>query len=122
MDVSTFHAPDGWRIIGPCGNGWALREIAGGLRVIVDWEMKVDGYQWLHVSFSRKSWVPTHDDALKVKHAFIGDRYAYQVFPHPDNYVNIHKFCLHLWSRLDGGMGMVLPEFSEILEGIGRSI
>jgi hypothetical protein len=35
-------------------------------------------------------------------------------------YVNIHKHCLHLWAKLDGGA--VLPEFSAVLAGIGRSI
>jgi hypothetical protein len=46
--------------------------------------------------------------------------YAYAVFPPADRYVNIHPHCLHLWARLDGSA--VLPEFSEIVPGIGLSV
>lgn len=118
----TFDAPIGWETLDQrWGDGYAYREIGGGLRVIMDCKMKADGNPWIHVSYSRKSWTPTHEDTAKVKRAFIGDdRYAYAVFPTTDKYVNIHPHCLHLWARLDGAP--VLPEFSEQLKGIGRSI
>ena len=58
-----------------------------------------------------------------VKLAFIGpEKYAYAVWPPTDKYVNIHPHCLHLWARLDLTDGRVLPEFSEILPEVGRSI
>lgn len=101
------------------GTAYAFRQ--GDLRVIVDCCEKEDGNQWIHVSYSRKSWAPTHGDTILVKETFIGpDRYAYAVFPAKDRYVNIHPYCLHLWARLDGTA--VLPHFDGIVEGVGRTI
>lgn len=118
-----FKCPSGWQVVGRWGDGWACREREGGLRVLVDCEEKSDGTQWLHVSYSRATSVPTHDDTCKVERAFFGlDCYAYAVFPPSTLYVNIHPNCLHLWGRWDASDGRVLPEFSAILEGIGRSI
>ncbi len=117
-----FECPKGWEVIQKWGDGYAVREKDGGLRVLVDCEEKEDGRQWLHVSYSRKSWTPNHDDTVKIKNAFIGsDLYAYAVFPPEENYVNIHAHCLHLWAMMEGD-GKVLPEFSGVIPGIGRSI
>jgi hypothetical protein len=116
----TFECPKGWSILQPWGDGFALVDDHRTLKVIIDCEVKSDGQEWIHVSYSRKSWTPTHEDTCKVKAAFIGDRYAYAVFPPAERYVNIHPHCLHLWARLDGKAA--LPEFSEILPGIGVSI
>jgi len=118
-----FSCPEGFELIQPWGDGYALREIGGGLRVIVDCEVKANGFPWLHVSVSRKSWTPTHEDMAKVKRAFIGeDRYAYSIWPPREQYVNIHNHCLHLWARWDEADGQVLPEFSAEVDGIGKSI
>jgi hypothetical protein len=115
-----FICPRGWQIVQLWGQGYCVQQIGGGLRVIIDCEEKSDGHEWLHVSVSRKSWTPTHEDMQTVKTDFIGAwRYAYAVWPPVDKYVNIHPHCLHLWARLDGKP--VLPEFSAILEGV-RSI
>lgn len=113
-----FQPPAGWLVIGPWGDGFALQK--GGLRVIVDCSTKADGHDWIHVSYSRKDCTPNHADTVAVKEAFIGNRYAYAVFPPADKYVNIHAHCLHLWARLDGAP--VLPEFSSLVDGVGRSI
>lgn len=118
-----FICPKGWVILHRWGDGFALREKDGGLRVLIDCEFKEDGAPWLHVSYSRKNWTPNHEDTVKVKLAFIGDsRYAYVVFPPKEKYVNIHSHCLHLWARMDTEDGRALPEFSAELEGIGKSI
>ncbi len=111
-----FVCPKGWTLLQRWGEGWALRQTDGGLRVIVDCEQKEDGHEWIHVSCSRKSWTPTHEDMALVKRDFIGNRYAYSVWPKEEFYVNIHAHCLHLWAREDGSR--VLPEFSAEVEGI----
>jgi hypothetical protein len=113
--------PRAWRIIQPWGLGFALQE-SGGLRVLIDCGQKEDGHWWVHVSCSRKSWTPTHDDMARVKRDFLGDRYAYVVFPPQEQYVNIHAHCLHLRCRVDRDNGKGLPEFSDLLPGVGRSI
>lgn len=117
-----FKCPDGWEVIHKWGEGYALRDRTGELRVLIDCEEKSDGQQWIHVSASRKKWAPSHADMCRVKKDFIGcDRYAYSIWPPVDRYVNIHPYCLHLWARIEG-VGQVLPEFSAVIEGFGRSI
>lgn len=123
MSDWRFTCPAGWQIIQRWGDGWAVQQKGGGLRVIVDCETKEDGREWLHVSCSRAKWTPTHDDMVLVKNDFIGpDRYAYSVWAPSENHVNIHAHCLHLWAMMDSPDGKVLPEFSAIVEGVGRSI
>lgn len=113
--------PKGWTIIRLWGNGFALRN-SSGLRAIIDCEQKDDDRWWCHLSVSRASRTPTHQDMCEAKLAFLGDRYAYAVHPPKDRYVNIHEFCLHLWCLVDAGKGQVLPNFDAVLEGVGRSI
>ena len=115
-------APKGFALIKSWGDGFAYQQIAGGLRVIVDAEVKADGNRWLHVSVSRKDWTPSHEDMALIKAAFVGERYAYSVWSPSDLHVNIHAHCLHLWALLDDSDGRVLPEFSAIIDGLGRSI
>lgn len=109
--------PEGWEIIQEWGLGYALRH-RNGLRVLVDCGLKDDDKFWLHVSFSRAKSMPTHEDSCFVKQAFIGDRYAYAVFPPKSQYVNIHQFCLHLWALVDDSDGRALPEFSGEYMGV----
>lgn len=123
MSDWRFTCPKGWEVIKQWGDGFAVRQISGGLRVIVDCETKEDGREWLHVSASREKWNPTHEDMALVKRDFIGeDRYAYSVWAPSHNHVNIHPYCLHLWALMDSPDGKVLPEFSAIVDGFGRSI
>src|SRR5262245_22498611 len=113
-------APPGWRQVSRWGDGWTYTQKNGGLRVIIDAEIKADGNRWIHVSASRKDWAPSHADMAFVKESFIGrDRYAYSVWAPTGVHVNIHEHCLHLWALMDDQDGRVLPEFSAILD-IGR--
>ncbi len=83
-----------------------------------------EGQEWQHVSISKRdikgrmvdvSW----EEICEVKDKFIGNKYAYMVFPPKEKYVNIsHVF--HLWRRIENDK--VLPEFSSVIPGIGRSI
>jgi hypothetical protein len=108
------YPPKGFEYVGNWGPGGHIF-LKSGLCVIIDCSKKSDGKQWCHVSYSRKLRVPDHKDTILVKKSFIGpSRYAYAVYPPFDKYVNIHPFCLHLWSLCEGN-GRVLPEFSEQL-------
>ncbi len=104
------YPPKDWHFLQALGDGHVFVHKCG-LRVIIDCEVKDDERRWVHVSVSRAKWIPSHEDVCKVKGAFIGDRYAYAVFPPRENYVNIHGNCLHLWALTEGD-GRVLPEFS----------
>lgn len=116
----SFECPKGWEVIQRWGDGFFCAQKDGGLRALIDCSVKEDGRWWLHLSVSRKKWTPTHEDMAKCKVDFLGDRYAYAVWPPPDRYVNIHPHCLHLWARFDGAP--MLPEFDSVIEGLGRSI
>lgn len=81
-----------------------------GLRVIISAGV-FEGREWIHLSVSRKDWIPSWDDLRKVKVDFLGpDSYAYTVYPPASEYVNIHEKCLHIYSLESGER--VLPEFS----------
>lgn len=91
------------------GSAWVNKSL--GLYVIESSAKEADGNSWKHVSLSRKSRLPTYEDMKIVKSKFIGDDIeAYQVFPAASDHVNIHEYCLHLWSRVDGKKA--LPDFT----------
>ena len=101
-----------WPMIHEAEDGWMFLS-PSNLSVIVSGVIE-DGKRWLHVSFARKSRMPEYTDMAIVKRLFIGeDRKAIMILPEKRNHVNIHRYCLHLWSCLDGDG---LPEFSH---GIG---
>ncbi len=113
--------PPGWKLYKEWGLGYVLLH-RNGLRAIIDCEQKEDDRWWVHISVSRQRSTPTHEDMARTKWDFLGNRYAYAVFPPTDLYVNIHTRCLHLWALIDDQQGKVLPEFSDELPGIGLSI
>jgi hypothetical protein len=79
-----------------------------------------DGKLWLHVSYAHQKRMPTYGEMQLVKSMFIGeDKYAMMVLPPKDKYVNLHKYCLHLWHCLEGHP---LPEFSGISPDQSRTI
>lgn len=80
-----------------------------GLRIIASAGEYDDGREWLHVSVSRKSRVPSYDELTRIKRDFIGDdKKAVLVLPEKKNHVNIHDYCLHLFYSAENP----LPEFS----------
>lgn len=113
--------PDDWQVIQRWGYGYALQH-QNGLRAIVDCSMKDDERWWVHVSVSRASRTPSHEDMALAKRAFLGERYAYSVWPPSEVYVNIHAHCLHLWALVDDANGAALPEFSAVVPGVGVSV
>lgn len=81
-----------------------------GYRVIVSGTVKGGG-RWIHLSFSCRDRVPDWEELRAVKGRFLGDdATAVQVFPPKEQWVNVHPYCLHLWSCVDGNP---LPDFRE---------
>lgn len=75
-----------------------------GLRVVISLDELDRDELWLHLSVSRSDRLPSWEDLKFVKDALIGRNHeAIQVLPKDSEYVNIHRFCLHLWSREEGG-------------------
>ena len=56
-----------------------------------------------HVSVSLPNRLPTWEEIKAIKNEFWdrGDE-VYQVLPADKEYVNLHRYCLHLWRRVDG--------------------
>jgi hypothetical protein len=73
----------------------------GSLRIFVSDDDIYDlatGEKWKHISFSVKNRMPTWDELLAVRYEFFpGDVEVIQAFPPKAEYVNLHRFTLHLW-------------------------
>jgi len=102
--------PAPWEVLEKRRDGFACIERGLGLTVIVSVAQEADNRAWLHVSCSRPDRLPSYDDLCLVKAEFVGaDRKAIQVFPAQAEHVNIHLYCLHLFSCLDEDP---LPDFT----------
>jgi hypothetical protein len=112
--------PPSWQIIEPFDSGAAFRR--GNIQTIITVQRYDDDRIWVHVSAAGRrgtnSWfLPDWEDLKRVKNDFIGpDRWAYQVLPPPQDYVNMHAQVLHLYALLDGGPA--LPDFTRGTGGI----
>lgn len=63
-----------------------------------------EGGQYDHVSIAPKRRTPTWEEMCKVKDMFFYDEEeCYQVFPKKSEYVNLHKYCLHIWRDITKG-------------------
>ena len=83
--------------------------IKGNLIVIVSQGKEQDGKEWRHVSLSRRNKYPPYEEIKRIKNIFIGsDEKAMMIFPKETNHVNIHQYCFHLYSCIDGDS---LPDF-----------
>lgn len=68
--------------------------------------------EWIHASISRRNCMPTYEDLSMMHKAVFTDGFSYQVFAPPSKHINIHKYALHLWGRVDGQPQV--PDFVEI--------
>ena len=61
-----------------------------------------NGDGWEHVSVSRHSKAPSWADMCFIKGEFwSSETSVMQLHPAKSNYVNLHKYCLHMWRPLD---------------------
>lgn len=101
----------GFKVVQQKIDGFMYRSESRGLVVIQSLQEELDGKIWMHTSYSRKSRMPTYQDTVFIKENFIGDDVkAIMIFPRKSEHVNIHPYCLHLWSceNEDG-----LPDFTQ---------
>ena len=97
------------QVMGPKAADYMRAWEHNGLMIIASVGKYEDGLEWLHVSVSRKSRIPSYEDITRVKRDFIGeDRKAITVLPEKKYHVNLHENCLHLFYSEDNP----LPEFS----------
>jgi len=100
--------PASWRAVQEAMDGRAYIN-AWDMSVIVAFSRELDGKRWAHFSIAHKKRIPTWDELKDAKQLFLGDLKAIQILPAKKEYVNIHLFCLHLFSCLDGDP---LPDFT----------
>ena len=82
------------------------------LKVFLSCSFEQDGRAWLHVTVSHTTKrTPTHGELRIVKETFLGDRYAFAIYPPRAKYVNIGE-VLHLFALLDEAAPSPLPDFT----------
>lgn len=125
-----FKVPEKYRLrFGPmesddaCGNNGAFKI---GLKdrgtTVVAFCIASDGFDWEHVSITLATTrgkplkkCPSWEQMCRIKSLFWGEEdVVFQFHPSKDNYINNHKYCLHLWRR--AGINETLP--SSILIGL----
>jgi hypothetical protein len=101
--------------------GWEGDETCGAftLRSSIDGaEMHViasSGEGWDHVSVSRRNRCPNWSEMEQVKRLFFrDDETAMQLHVPPDDHINLHPHCLHLWRPHD----QEIPRPPAIMVGI----
>ena len=71
-----------------------------GLVAIVD-TLEIDGKEWRHLSVSRRSRTPSHEDMMLAAEAFLDrDHVVLSIYPRRSEWVNVHEHCLHLWQPI----------------------
>lgn len=82
------------------GRRWVHR-ILHDFLVIKSFSTMEDGSKWIHISLSRNDRLPSWAEITKVKNEFLGEESeAYHVIPKTSDHVNLHSFCMHLWSPI----------------------
>ena len=99
---------------GPLGKVYEHTKIPLRVIVTVPEQGFIDDYggeEWVHVSVSHQTRLPTYDEMKEVKRCFIGDhREAYSIWPKARVHVNVASKALHLWHRADRDP---IPTFGE---------
>nr|AKH47593.1 hypothetical protein [uncultured marine virus] len=68
------------------------------------------GEGWEHVSVSRVNRCPNWPEMEHVKHLFFrDDETAMQLHVPPENHINVHPYCLHIWRPSDPQTPIPLP-------------
>lgn len=104
--------PDWHEIDRDNAGGARYGNVTRKLRAILSCSIEADGRAWLHFSLSHRERVPTHGEMKVAKQIFLGDRYAYAVWPPAHRYVNLHPNVLHLFALLDEKTPQPLPDFT----------
>jgi hypothetical protein len=101
--------PSSWKLLKIVDDGAKYQSVTNQT-VIISGNRELDGNRWIHISTAFEDRLPSWEDLKKIKNIFLGkNRWAIQVFPTEDKYVNINPYVLHLWYCVDGE---VLPDFT----------
>lgn len=109
-----FHVPEKFRVTG--GRMGSTRADGNNGMFVIQLRHKQtamviasDGAGWEHVSVSRTDRCLTWDEMCQVKAMFWSpEDCVLQFHPPESEYVNNHKFCLHLWRPI--GVNVPMPD------------
>ena len=66
-------------------------------------ENDLGGGYWRHLSISHPKRYPYWHEILDARYTFFEDNdTVFQILPPKSEYVNLHKWCFHLWSKIRG--------------------
>lgn len=91
--------PSGWSHKNGDEFGWfEMPTTSAGPKIRIQANKDFGGYVWQHVSVSLANRCPAWDEMCKVKDLFWEpEETVVQFHPPHSEYVNNHKYCLHLW-------------------------
>lgn len=106
----AFHVPEKYRVKSglygsdaDAGNNGAFAiKITHSGRDVVVYVIASDGEGWEHVSVSMSQRIPPWEVMCRVKQMFWDpEDCVVQYHPPEEDYVNMHKHCLHLWRPMN---------------------
>jgi hypothetical protein len=97
----------GWRKLNgpvmPDGQKAKAWQHKNKLTVIMSVEDRRPGGIWWHISIAHPLGLPSWEQLVEVKEAFMGKEVkAMHLLPPRSQWMNVHPHCMHLWVRLDG--------------------
>ena len=78
---------------------------------------------WEHVSVSFRDRCPTWDEMCVAKDVFWKpDEACMELHPPEAEYVNIHKYCLHIWRRKKEPENILVEAIQDEINGLGFAL
>ena len=101
--MKNLHELDQYRVriyeydMGDHGNG----AFQINLKSVTLFIIASNGHDWEHISVSTPHRCPTWEEMCYVKDLFFdADEVVFQLHPAKSDYINNHKYCLHMWKPL----------------------
>lgn len=108
--------PSNYSVIDEYSN--AARFIRNDCMTVISEVAEYQKRLWLHVSCAHADKLPSWADLREVKSVFVGSkRMALSIMPSEAEYVNVHPYCLHLWSPIDHDP---IPDFRRFDPDLGK--
>lgn len=110
-ELDDFIFPPGSKNV--AAKSWCHKLIPD-FKVLKSFSLMEDGSRWIHISLSRKDRLPSWAEITKVKNEFLGEETeAYHIIPKASQHVNLHSYCMHLWSPIE--TNQVLPNLQNLI-------
>lgn len=68
-----------------------------GMTVIYSEDITPKWGKLKHISIAHPKKLPCWDNIFKIKEKLMGDIDAMMVMPKMEDYINLHRYCFHIW-------------------------